>query len=139
VKKQIDVVGAVVLSSGQVLCVRRGPHGSLAGKWEFPGGKIEHGESAQEALEREIFEELMCRVEAGEHITTTRYEYDFAIVNLSTFYCQLLAGQPRLVEHAQMAWLAPTELGEVDWAPADIPAVHLIQSRLVANGPKAYG
>ena len=134
-KKQIDVVGAVVVADGGVLCVQRGPRGSLAGKWEFPGGKIEPGESPQAALEREIREELMCGIEVGEEITTTSYEYDFGIVNLTTFYCQLVAGTPRLVEHAQMSWRSPDRLSELDWAPADIPAVHLVQSRLVASGP----
>lgn len=133
-KKQIDVVGAVVVTDGRVLCVQRGPHGSLAGKWEFPGGKIEPGESPQAALEREIHEELLCRIAVGEGITTTSHEYDFGIVNLTTFYCELVAGTPRLVEHAQMSWRSPDELGELDWAPADIPAVHLVQSRLVSRG-----
>lgn len=132
-KKQIDVVGAVVIADGRVLCVQRGPRGSLAGKWEFPGGKIELGESPQAALEREIREELMCRIEVGEEITTTSHEYDFGIVNLTTFYCQLIAGTPQLVEHAQLSWHSPDELRELDWAPADIPAVHLIQSRLVSS------
>lgn len=135
-KKQINVVGAVIISDGQVLCVQRGPQGSLAGKWEFPGGKIEQGESPHTALEREIVEELTCRVKVGEQITTTSYEYDFGIVNLTTFYCQLVAGTPHLVEHAQMCWRSPGELADLDWAPADIPAVHLIQSRLISDGPR---
>ncbi len=129
--KEIDVVGAVVVADGRVLCVQRGPNGSLADKWEFPGGKVELGESPQAALEREIREELMCRIKVGEEITTTSHEYDFGIINLTTFYCQLAAGTPRLVEHAQMSWRSPDELGELDWAPADIPAVHLVQSQLV--------
>ena len=133
-KKQIDVVGAVIVTDGRVLCVQRGPQGSLAGMWEFPGGKIEAGESTTEALEREIREELTCRITVGETITTTSYEYDFGIVNLTTFYCELIDGTPRLVEHAQMSWRSPDELSELDWAPADIPAVHLIQSQMVTGG-----
>lgn len=133
VKPVIEVVGAVTIRDDRVLCVQRGPGGSLPGKWEFPGGKIETGESPQEALEREIREELACRITVGEWITTTTYEYDFGIVRLTTFYCQLVAGTPRLVEHADLSWLAPDELGKLDWAPADIPAVRLIQSRFVAN------
>lgn len=134
-KKQIDVVGAVVISDDRVLCVQRGPQGSLAGKWEFPGGKIEVGESPQEALEREIREELLCRIKVDAEVTTTRYEYDFGVVQLTTYYCHLLAGQPRLVEHAQMSWLTPEELHELEWAPADIPAVHLVQSQMMASDP----
>jgi len=73
----------------------------------------------------------LCRIKVGEEITTTSHEYDFGIINLTTFYCQLAAGTPRLVEHAQMSWRSPDELGELDWAPADIPAVHLVQSQLL--------
>lgn len=137
-KKQIDVVGAVVVVEGQVLCVQRGPQGSLAGKWEFPGGKIEPGESPREALAREVREELMCRVTVNEEVMATSYEYDFGIVNLTTFYCQLVEGTPHLVEHAQMCWRSPDELAALDWAPADIPAVQRIQSQMVGNRPLPY-
>lgn len=132
-KRQIDVVGAVVVSAGLVLCVQRCPRGPLAGKWEFPGGKIEAGESPQEALAREIREELTCQVEVGEQVTRTSYEYHFAIVNLTTFYCALVSGTPHLVEHAAMSWSQPEGLHELDWAPADIPAVKLIQEHLAAG------
>ena len=132
-KRQIDVVGAVVISDGQVLCVQRGPQGLLAGKWEFPGGKIEAGESPQQALKREIREELTCHVEVGAEVTTTSHEYDFGVVKLTTFYCRLISGAPQLLEHAQLSWQAPEELLELDWAPADIPTVGLIQSHIAAN------
>lgn len=130
VKKSIDVVGAVIQDHGRVLCAQRGPKGALAGLWEFPGGKVEPGESARAALQREITEELRCDVEVGETITTTRYEYDFAIVNLTTFWCTLVAGTPQLTEHAEVRWLRGPELGELEWAPADVPAVHLIEAAL---------
>ncbi len=69
--RQIDVVGAVIVNDGLVLCAQRGPHGTLAGLWEFPGGKIEPDETARDALEREIAEELGCDVEVGNEVTTT--------------------------------------------------------------------
>lgn len=125
--KQINVVGAVIVRDNEILCAQRGPSGSLGGKWEFPGGKIEAGETPREALEREIVEELDCTIEVGAEVTTTSYEYDFGIVILTTFYCTLISGSPRLTEHAEVRWLEPSELSALDWAPADVPAVHLIQ------------
>ena len=124
----INVVGAVIARDGEILCAQRGLTGSLPGMWEFPGGKIEPGESPRAALEREIAEELECVVSVGEEVTTTTHEYDFGIVTLTTFYCELLDGTPNLTEHAQIVWLPPAELDTLDWAPADIPAVALIQA-----------
>lgn len=129
-KKVVDVVGAVVLSKGKVLCVQRGPGGSLPGLWEFPGGKIEPGETPQQALTREIDEELRCEVTVGEKITTTSHEYDFGVVHLTTFYCDLVSGIPELTEHSQLRWSDLADLHDLDWAPADVPAVHLIEQRL---------
>lgn len=134
VKKNIKVVGAVVLSDGKVLCVQRGPTGSLPGLWEFPGGKIERGESPREALAREIDEELRCQVTVGDEITTTIHEYDFGVVHLTTFYCELGHGAPQLTEHSSMLWATPDDLRTVEWAPADIPAVALIEERLRTIG-----
>lgn len=127
-KKQINVVGAVIRRDGTILCAQRGLSGILAGMWEFPGGKIEPGETPKEALEREIVEELECRVSVGELITTTTYEYDFGVVSLTTFYCELLGGTPVLTEHAAVLWLEPSELRTLEWAPADIPALALIEA-----------
>jgi 8-oxo-dGTP diphosphatase len=128
VSKQIRVVGAVILHEGRVLCAQRGPKGSLPGLWEFPGGKIEQGESPEAALEREIREELDCSVEVGHEITTTTHEYDFGVVTLTTFYCRLVSGTPKTSEHAAISWLHPAELATIEWAPADVPAVALIQA-----------
>lgn len=129
-KKQINVVGAVIVNDGKVLCAQRGPAGSLAGMWEFPGGKIEPGETAQAALEREIAEELECGVSIGDEVTTTRHEYDFGIVTLTTFYCELIDGTPQLTEHAEVRWLPPRMLSTLEWAPADVPAVERIMTDL---------
>lgn len=131
-RKQIQVVGAVILEDGKVLCAQRGPAGSLGGKWEFPGGKIEPNESPRQALEREIDEELMCQIQVDEEVTTTTYEYDFATIILTTFFCKLLGGKPQLTEHSAVTWLPPEKLHELDWAPADIPAVELVQEQLAA-------
>lgn len=128
-RKQIDVVGAVFVRDGKILAARRGESKSLPGLWEFPGGKIEDGETAESALLREITEELKCEVEIGAYLTTTDYEYSFGIVSLSTYYVRLIGDDPELTEHTEIRWLRPDELFEVEWAPADIPAVELLVNR----------
>ncbi|MCH1881893.1 (deoxy)nucleoside triphosphate pyrophosphohydrolase [Agrococcus sp. ARC_14] len=132
-KKQINVVGAVIVKDGEILCAQRGEGGSLAGMWEFPGGKIEPGETPQEALQREIDEELLCEVRVGDHVETTAYDYDFGVVTLTTYYCELVSGTPSLTEHAAVLWLAPSDLDQLDWAPADVPAVDRIRSKFAVN------
>lgn len=127
--KVIDVVGAVFVREGHVFAARRGPGKAMAGMWEFPGGKIEPGETPEDALARELREELKIDARVGDHLTTTRHEYDFGVVNLATYYCELLAGSPTLTEHSETRWVPVNELRSLDWAPADIPAVELLQKR----------
>lgn len=127
--KRIDVVGAVILRDGHVFAVRRGPNKALPGMWEFPGGKIEEHESPQDALVRELREELLCDATVGDYIATTEHVYPFGTVVLSTYFCELVDGEPRLTEHTELRWLQPAELADLDWAPADIPAVELIMEQ----------
>ncbi|MBA9029022.1 MULTISPECIES: (deoxy)nucleoside triphosphate pyrophosphohydrolase [Bacillaceae] len=132
-KKNIYVVGAVIIENRKILCAQRGPSKSLPLKWEFPGGKIEEGESPQEALRREIVEEMQCQIEIGDQIEHTVYEYDFGIVHLTTFYCRLTEGKPVLTEHTSIKWLSPDELKSLDWAPADIPAIEKLSRTSMIN------
>ena len=129
-KRHVAVVGAVIVRDDKVLCAQRGPSGALAGKWEFPGGKVEAGETPRDALAREIREELGCGVVVGAEVATTTHEYDFAVVTLTTFYCELSAGEPAQSEHASILWLEPASAAKLDWAPADVPAVRRIQRDL---------
>jgi 8-oxo-dGTP diphosphatase len=132
VARQVDVVGAVIVADGLVLCAQRGPRGALPGLWEFPGGKIEPDETAREALGREIAEELGCVVDVGERVTTTSHTYDFGIVTLTTFWCRLVEGSPDPSAHAGITWLAPWEMEALAWAPADLPAVALVRAQLTS-------
>lgn len=132
-KKHINVVGAVILRDGFVLCAQRGAASALPGLWEFPGGKIETGESPRGALAREIEEELHCRVSVGDEVTSTVHDYDFGVVELTTFCCELIEGAPVLSEHQAVVWLPPADLKTLDWAPADIPAVDLTQQKFATK------
>lgn len=125
-KQPIEVVGAAILSGDCVLVARRGPGKTLAGHWEFPGGKVEVGESPERALIREVGEELGCEIEIGEHVTTTTQAYEFATIQLSTYYAVLVVGTPIATEHAELRWIRIAEMPTLDWAPADVPAVRVI-------------
>jgi len=122
-KKNIHVVGAVIINAGKILCAQRPRTTTLPLLWEFPGGKIEKNETAKEALKREIVEEMSCNIQVNDQVDHTVYEYDFGVVHLTTFYCDLKSGMPKLNEHHAIKWLEPKELQQLDWAPADIPAV----------------
>jgi len=131
--KAIDVVGAIIIKNGMVLCAQRGEERSLAHMWEFPGGKIEVGETPHEALIRELREELRIEVDVRfEKFEVTSYQYDFGLVNLTTFVCSLKKGTPQLSEHSAVEWLKPVELNSLQWAPADIPAVEKLMKEKVS-------
>lgn len=132
-KKHIRVVGAVIVEKGKVLCAQRPADKNLPLKWEFPGGKIEGNESHEEALKRELKEELDCTIRVLDPIDTTVYEYDFGIVELTTYYAEVIEGEVKRLEHTALRWVETQVLHELDWAPADIPAIKKIQENVYRN------
>ncbi|MDN6196221.1 MAG: (deoxy)nucleoside triphosphate pyrophosphohydrolase [Atopostipes suicloacalis] len=126
----IEVVGAVIMQDNQILAARRPFEKTLGGLWEFPGGKIEVGESAQEALVREIKEELLCAIDVKDYIVNEVYTYDFATVSLSTYFCALKEGYPMKTEHIELRWLDIEDIDSVKWAPADYPTLNILKNKL---------
>ena len=131
--KRIEVVAAVIVKEGKVLSTQRAIGKSLAGKWEFPGGKAEEGENLKDALIREINEELGCEIEVGTPICRTFSDYPHVKIALSTYYAKLVDEVPELLEHQALSWVNPQALGELDWAPADLQAVEQVIADLTQD------
>jgi 8-oxo-dGTP diphosphatase len=127
--KTIEVVAAVIKNrEGLTLAVQRGESSKeyISKKWEFPGGKIEAGETLQEALRRELVEELRIEAAVGELVTTVDHTYpDFRLI-MHAFHCLILSGELTLTEHLDKKWLPKSELRSLDWAAADVPIVDLL-------------
>ena len=116
--KRIEVVAAVIVRDDEVLATRRG-YGEWQGWWEFPGGKIEAGESPQDALRREIREELDAEIEVGRLLETVEWDYPSFHLTMHCFICTLVSGSMNLNEHEAAAWLTKENIGSVKWLPAD--------------------
>lgn len=129
--KTIRVVAAVINAvneSGEpvIFATQRG-YGEFQGGWEFPGGKIEVGESPQEALRREIIEELDTEITIGELVDTVEYDYPNFHLSMDCFWCEVLSGNLILKEHEDARWLLKEQLDDVEWLPADITLVEKIK------------
>jgi 8-oxo-dGTP diphosphatase len=127
--KRIEVVAAVIVDvNNKYMCVQRGFNNKsyLSEKWEFPGGKIEANENHEEALIREIQEELKMQIEPLNHIITVDHTYpDFQLI-MHAYLSKIIDGEPVLTEHLELKWLSEDELSGLDWAAADIPIVYEI-------------
>ena len=116
--KRIEVVAAIIVRDGEVFATQRG-YGQWHGWWEFPGGKMEAGESSQEALRREIREELDAEIEIGDLLETVEWDYPEFHLTMHCFICTLLSESVQLNEHEAAAWLTKETLSTVKWLPAD--------------------
>lgn len=127
--KTIEVVAAIILKGDQVFATQRG-YGEFKGWWEFPGGKIETGECPQEALKREIREELDAEIVVGDLLETVEWDYPAFHLTMHCFVCTLESESLHLNEHADSAWLTKGTLESVKWLPADIILLDKISSLL---------
>lgn len=132
--KTIRVVAAVIKAVNKdgetiIFATQRG-YGALKDGWEFPGGKIEVGETPQEALKREIMEELDTEIEVGELIDTIEYDYPEFHLSMNCFWCEVINGDLVLKEHEAAKWLTMAQLNDVEWLPADITLIEKIRSVL---------
>lgn len=116
--KTVRVVAAIIIHDHKIFATQRG-YGEFKDGWEFPGGKIEAGESPQDALVREIKEELDTEIEVGELIDTVEYDYPSFHLSMDCFICQIISGNLELKEHEAARWLTKEQLDSVGWLPAD--------------------
>lgn len=127
--KTINVVAAVIMKEGRVFATQRG-YGEFKDGWEFPGGKVEAGESPEEALSREIREELEVEVNVGDLIDTIEYDYPAFHLSMKCYACTIAGGSPHLLEHEAARWLSADQLDSVAWLPADITLIPKIAGLL---------
>ena len=126
--KQIEVVAAIIQRDDHIFATQRG-YGEWKDWWEFPGGKMEVGESPEEALKREIREELSTEISLDEYICTVEYDYPKFHLTMHCYFCSLISEALHLNEHEAARWLAKDELDSVKWLPADVLVVNEINKR----------
>lgn len=124
--KTIEVVAAIIEKDGNIFATQRG-YGDFKDGWEFPGGKIEPGETPEQALVREIKEELEADIKVGNLVTTVEYDYPQFHLTMHCYMCELLSDNLVLTEHEAAKWLSKDQLDEVDWLPADIEVVNKLK------------
>lgn len=127
--KNIKVVAAVIRDKNRIFATQRG-YGEFKDQWEFPGGKIEEGESEEEALKREIMEELNTSIIVEKKIDTIEYDYPSFHLTMSIFWCSFEEGELTLVEHEAALWLEKESLDSVSWLPADLIIIPKIKEYL---------
>ena len=128
--KTVNVVAAIIRDKDKIFATQRG-YGDFKDGWEFPGGKIEPGETPQEALAREIREELEAEISVGDHLITIETDYPEFHLSMQCFWAELKEGSHmKLIEHEAAKWLTPGELDSVDWLPADVDVALAIKKSL---------
>ena len=127
--KTVRVVAAVIRKDDKIFATQRG-YGEFKDGWEFPGGKIEDGETPEQALAREIKEELDTEIQVGKLIETIEYDYPKFHLSMDCFWCEIMQGGLELKEHEAARWLSKEELYSVDWLPADVGVIEKIKKEL---------
>lgn len=123
-----DVVAALIWDENRFLICQRPAHKARGLLWEFVGGKVEPGESKEEALVRECHEELDITVSVGEVFTQVIHEYPDILIRLTLFHCHIIGGQPTMLEHHDLKWIKPSQIPDYDFCPADKDILQLIQN-----------
>jgi 8-oxo-dGTP diphosphatase len=128
--KSIEVVAAIIVYDSKILCVQRGENklDYISKKYEFPGGKIESGESPKETIKREILEELKMEIDVQEEFMTVRHQYPDFTITMYSFICKCDSPNLTLTEHVDFKWLKTNELEKLDWAAADIPIMEKLST-----------
>ena len=124
--KSIEVVAAIIMDGDKILATQRG-YGDFKGGWEFPGGKVEQNESREEALLREIREELDVEIAIKSYLTTVEYDYPNFHLTMHCYICEVISGELKLIEHEASSWLSSKELGTITWLPADVDVLEKVQ------------
>ena len=124
--KVIEVVAAIIKNDNEIFATQRG-YGDFKGGWEFPGGKIEAGENPEQALRREIKEELTVEIEVGELLHTVEFDYPTFHLTMHCFVCALVSGELELKEHQAAKWLTKETLDSVEWLPADVEVAEQVR------------
>ncbi len=127
--KTVHVVAAVIRKNDKIFATQRG-YGEFKDGWEFPGGKIEEGETSEQALVREIKEELDTDIKVGKQIDTIEYDYPNFHLSMECFWCEIVKGGLELKEHEAARWLTKETLYSVDWLPADVSLIGKIKKEL---------
>jgi len=126
-KKLIAV--AIIEKDGKILIARRAKKDALCGKWEFPGGKLEAGETLEECLKRELYEELGIHAEVGEYFCTSTFYHKDTLFEMRAFKVPSYKGEIQLIEHSAIAWLRPSELSQYEFPEPDLPIIELLQKK----------
>ena len=129
--KTVKVVAAVIRSGNKIFATQRG-YGEFKDGWEFPGGKIEEGETPEQALKREIKEELDTEIQVKDLIDTIEYDYPTFHLSMKCYWCEVISGSLTLLEAEDAKWLDKDSLDSVEWLPADVTIIDLIRKEMQA-------